>query len=156
MAPLMPEGTNWWSGPAAGGVQYPGGCSAGAVTGWEGAAYSGKGRFCPCHPACCASWPAQGTPALAHSSCGAWQLLIPVLTLQTLLGAGAGTQYRTRRNPWSGMLGRPGNEYQDSLSALSDLSDSYYTQFHTYGVDWRPGEVRARRHEGVATRTPAG
>lgn len=58
--------------------------------------------------------------------------------------AGAGTQYRTRRNPWSGVLGRPGNEYQDSVSALSDLGPDYYTGFHTFGVDWQPGEVRGQ------------
>lgn len=78
MAPLMPEGVNWWSGPAGGGVQYP--------------------------------------------------------------GAGD-SSYHTRRNPWTGSLGRPGNEYQDSLSALSDLNEEYYTGFHTWGVDWRPGQV---------------
>ncbi|EFN59204.1 hypothetical protein CHLNCDRAFT_138137 [Chlorella variabilis] len=85
MAPLMPEGTNWWSGPASGGVQYP----------------------------------------------------------------GAGSPYATRRNPWSGALQRPGNEYQDSVSALSDLGPSYYTGYHTYGVDWRPGQYLRWYLDGV-------
>lgn len=58
--------------------------------------------------------------------------------------AGKGTQYKTKRNPWTGSLGRPGNEYQDSLSALSTLGPEYYTGFHTYGVDWRPGQVLER------------
>ena len=81
----MPQGTYWWDGPAAGGVQYP----------------------------------------------------------------GANTAYNTRRNSWAGSLGRPGNEYQDSMSALSDLGPAYYTGYHTFGVDWRPGEVRCGALCGV-------
>ncbi|KAI3433376.1 hypothetical protein D9Q98_003193 [Chlorella vulgaris] len=76
MAPVMPPGTDWGTGPAAGGVAYP----------------------------------------------------------------GAGSSFNTRRNSWQGSLGRPGNEYQDSISALSDLGPSFYTDQHTYGVDWRPGQ----------------
>jgi hypothetical protein len=83
MAPVMPQGTDWGTGPAAGGVAYP----------------------------------------------------------------GAGSSFNTRRNSWQGLLGRPGNEYQDSISALSDLGPSFYTDQHTYGVDWRPGQVCQLRRE---------
>ena len=34
------------------------------------------------------------------------------------------------------------NEFQDSISAVSTLGPEHYTSYHTYGVDWRPGEVR--------------
>ncbi|PSC76523.1 Beta-glucan synthesis-associated SKN1 [Micractinium conductrix] len=77
MAPLMPEGVNWWDGPASGGVQYPG---------------SDTEPF--------------------------W----------------------THRNPWRGKLKRPGNEYQDSISAVSDLTADFFNGMRTWGVDWRPGE----------------
>jgi hypothetical protein len=56
---------------------------------------------------------------------------------------GKGTKFGTKANPWEGDLGRPGNKYQDSLSALSYLDSSFFTDFHTFGVDWKPGEVRA-------------
>lgn len=39
----------------------------------------------------------------------------------------------------------PALQYQDSISALSDLSASYYSSFHTYGVDWQPGKVGGAR-----------
>ena len=39
-----------------------------------------------------------------------------------------------------GALGRPGNLYQDSLSAISNLGPDYFAAFHTYGVDWQPGQ----------------
>ena len=46
---------------------------------------------------------------------------------------------RTEGNQWSGRFGRPGNEYQDSLSAISHLNETFYTSHHTFGVDWDPG-----------------
>lgn len=47
---------------------------------------------------------------------------------------------RTEGNPWTGTYGRPGNPYQDSMSAISYLNDTFYEGFHTFGVDWEPGE----------------
>ena len=137
MAPLMPQGTYWWSGPAAGGVQYPGAAAA-ALNGW------------PWHgaqPLATQCWVTHHGPVRCLDSADSH--LSPFL-LPPRPHAGAGSKYRTRRNPWSGVLGRPGNEYQDSLSALSDLDQSFYTGFHTFGVDWRPGEVRAGGVKGVA------
>lgn len=49
------------------------------------------------------------------------------------------TFMRTEGNQWQGRWGRPGNEYQDSLSAISHLNSSFYDSFHTFGVDWDPG-----------------
>lgn len=46
---------------------------------------------------------------------------------------------RTEGNQWQGRWGRPGNEYQDSLSAISYLNSSFYDSYHTFGVDWDPG-----------------
>jgi hypothetical protein len=118
MAPLMPEGTAWWSGPADGGVQYPGGGPP------------------PPPPAL-----GRSAPPFLDPRCPAAR---PTGLALSCLGAGAGTAFATRRNPWTGSLGRPGNEFQDSISALSDLGPSYYTSYHTYGVDWRPGQVCVR------------
>lgn len=47
---------------------------------------------------------------------------------------------RTEGNQWSGTYGRPGNAYQDSMSAISHLNDTFYNSYHTFGVDWAPGE----------------
>lgn len=49
------------------------------------------------------------------------------------------TFMRTEGNQWQGRWSRPGNEYQDSLSAISHLNSSFYESFHTFGVDWDPG-----------------
>ena len=57
-----------------------------------------------------------------------------------LLFPGATTRLRTERSAWKGTYGRPGNEYQDSISAESHLNASFYSGFHTFGVDWAPGE----------------
>lgn len=53
---------------------------------------------------------------------------------------GGSTKFNTRPNSWSGTYNRPGNEYQDSISAITSLSESFYSDFHTFGVDWSPGE----------------
>ena len=53
---------------------------------------------------------------------------------------GALTYLNTNFNGWTGVNGRPGNEYQDSISAVSHLNSSFYTGQHTFGVDWAPGE----------------
>ena len=46
-----------------------------------------------------------------------------------------------------GALGRPGNLYQDSLSAISNLGPDNFVNFHTYGVDWLPGQVCVHERE---------
>jgi hypothetical protein len=55
---------------------------------------------------------------------------------------GAPTARATAPNPWRGDFGRPGNRYQDSISAVSRLDASFFTSFHKWGLDWKPGEVR--------------
>lgn len=39
------------------------------------------------------------------------------------------------------MLGHSGNQYQDSISALSDIDASFFNSYHTFGLDWSPGQV---------------
>lgn len=47
----------------------------------------------------------------------------------------------TRVNPWVDPFGgRSGNEYQDSISAVSDLGGAYSSGYHRFGVDWKPGQ----------------
>lgn len=53
---------------------------------------------------------------------------------------GAGSSFATHRNPWQGIYGRPGNVYQDSFSAISSLDKTFFEQFHTFAVDWAPGQ----------------
>jgi beta-glucanase (GH16 family) len=48
---------------------------------------------------------------------------------------GQDTKFSTRNNGYFS-----GNAYQDSISALSDLDETFFTDFHTYGVDWSPGK----------------
>lgn len=48
---------------------------------------------------------------------------------------GSNTKFKTQNNPYFS-----GNEYQDSISALSSLDSSFFTGFHTFGVDWSPGQ----------------
>jgi beta-glucanase (GH16 family) len=55
----------------------------------------------------------------------------------------------TQHNGWSGIFGRPGNGYQDSMSAVSLLNDSFYNGFHTFGVDWAPGEYLRWYVDGI-------
>lgn len=55
--------------------------------------------------------------------------------------AGADTPFRTKVSSWRGVYGRPGNDYQDSVSASSTVQPSYYTDYHKFGLDWSPGEV---------------
>lgn len=56
---------------------------------------------------------------------------------------------RTERNPWQGKFGRPGNAYQDSLSAISHLNSTFHESFHTFGVDWLPGEYLRWYVDGI-------
>ena len=56
---------------------------------------------------------------------------------------------RTEGNQWSGTFGRPGNPYQDSLSAISHLNSSFYESYHTFGVDWEPGEYLRWYVDGI-------
>lgn len=51
-----------------------------------------------------------------------------------MVGAGSGSQFNTRPNSFNKTA------YQDSISAESALSASFYSSFHTFGVDWSPGE----------------
>jgi hypothetical protein len=53
---------------------------------------------------------------------------------------GQDTELNTARNPWSGEFGRPGNKLQDSISTVSYLTPDFYKNYHTFGVDWNPGE----------------
>lgn len=52
--------------------------------------------------------------------------------------AGATTQFATRPTEWYGPLStdggpsRPGNTYQDSLSATSALNAAFFVNYHTY------------------------
>lgn len=62
---------------------------------------------------------------------------------------GAATAFRTRLNPWQGVLGRSGNIYQDSISAVSDINDSFFNSFHTFGLDWVPGQYVRWYIDGV-------
>lgn len=55
----------------------------------------------------------------------------------------------TMANQWQGIFGRPGNEYQDSLSAISHLNSSFYDSFHTFGVDWEPGKYLRWYVDGI-------
>ena len=56
---------------------------------------------------------------------------------------------RTERNPWQGKFGRQGNAYQDSLSAISHLNSSFHESFHTFGIDWQPGEYLRWYVDGI-------
>lgn len=62
---------------------------------------------------------------------------------------GQTTTFQTKLNPWMGDFQRPGNAYQDSMSALSNLNSSFYDSFHTFGVDWAPGEYMRWYIDGV-------
>ncbi|PSC69716.1 Beta-glucan synthesis-associated SKN1 [Micractinium conductrix] len=35
---------------------------------------------------------------------------------------------------------RPGNVVQDSVSVMATLDEKYFSSFHKFGVDWKPGE----------------
>ena len=56
---------------------------------------------------------------------------------------------RTEGNQWTGRWGRPGNEYQDSISAISHLNSTFYDSFHTFGVDWDPGNYLRWYVDGI-------
>ena len=58
---------------------------------------------------------------------------------------------RTEGNQWSGRWGRPGNDYQDSLSAISHLNETFYDSHHTFGVDWDPGNYLRWYVDGLFT-----
>ncbi|KAK9814665.1 hypothetical protein WJX72_009478 [[Myrmecia] bisecta] len=69
----------------------------------------------------------------------------------------AATYFKTRVNPqWGpfstpGQLPRPSSVYQDALSAVSDISPTYFTDFFKFGVDWAPGEYLRWYIDGVFT-----
>jgi len=62
---------------------------------------------------------------------------------------GAFSYLNTNFNGWSGTYGRPGNTYQDSMSAISHLNSSFYDSQHTFGVDWAPGEYMRWYVDGI-------
>lgn len=55
----------------------------------------------------------------------------------------------TNFNGWTGAFGRPGNSYQDSMSAVSHLNSSFYEGQHTFGIDWAPGEYLRWYVDGI-------
>ncbi|KAK9814320.1 hypothetical protein WJX72_004030 [[Myrmecia] bisecta] len=70
---------------------------------------------------------------------------------------GASTNLKTRLNPqWGpystpGQLPRPSGPYQDSMSAVSDIGQSFFGDFHKFGLDWAPGEYLRWYIDGVFT-----
>lgn len=62
---------------------------------------------------------------------------------------GSSTSFATRLNPWTGLLGRSGNQYQDSISALSNIDASFFSSYHVFGLDWVPGSYVAWYIDGV-------
>ena len=62
---------------------------------------------------------------------------------------GETTPFRTRASAWDGKFNRPGNAFQDSISAITDLSPDFFENFHTFGVDWAPGEYLRWYIDGV-------
>lgn len=55
--------------------------------------------------------------------------------------------FTTSLTNWYGSLSsagsaypRPGNLYQDSISATSLLDPTFFTAFHKWGLDWNPGQ----------------
>ena len=62
---------------------------------------------------------------------------------------GALSFLNTNFNGWTGSFGRPGNAYQDSMSAVSHLNSTFYEGQHTFGVDWAPGEYLRWYVDGI-------
>lgn len=72
------------------------------------------------------------------------------MTPAPMVGAGSGGQYNTKENPFHG------NTLQNSISAVSDLSAAFWSSFHTFGVDWSPGESLRWYIDGTLVRQSQG
>ena len=67
-----------------------------------------------------------------------------IITKPVRDASGAETLWR-HLTYWKGAYGttendRPGNQYEDSVSAYAILDPSFWTTYHTFGLDWSPGE----------------
>lgn len=65
------------------------------------------------------------------------------------LAAGSSTKFKTQQNPFQG------NALQNSISAVSDITADFYTNFHTFGVDWYPAEYLRWYIDGTMVGRPA-